>query len=196
MRLCLLLALNNRPLSYSFALNKRPLSYLRLSDEALLRQCRVDYRRDSGPGGQKRNKIESAVRLTHEPTSIVVNAAEDRSQHRNKAVALRRLKTRIAHTVRTTDSWIEEEMPGELRGLLPWVREGPVGRKSDMRPLAEQLLLDALDAHGGAVGDCARFLGGSTGQLSKLLESDDGLFAAANAVRATHGLGPLRRRTK
>ena len=65
--------------------------YLALDDDALLRQCRIDYRRDSGPGGQKRNKVESAVRLTHTTSGVVANAMEDRSQHVNKRRALRRL---------------------------------------------------------------------------------------------------------
>ena len=74
--------------------------YLALDDDALLRQCRVDYRRDSGPGGQKRNKVESAVRLTHTASGVVANAMEDRSQHVNKRRALNRLRTNIAHSVR------------------------------------------------------------------------------------------------
>lgn len=52
---------------------------------------RIDTYRDSGPGGQHRNKTDSAVRMTHLPTGMVVTAADDRSQHRNRAVALARL---------------------------------------------------------------------------------------------------------
>src|SRR6476659_7350794 len=62
-----------------------------LSDEQLLAQCEVDTYRASGPGGQKRNKTSSAVRLRHPPTGIIVIAEESRSQHENKARALRRL---------------------------------------------------------------------------------------------------------
>ena len=49
-----------------------------------------------GPGGQHRNKTESAVRLTHPPTGVTVTATERRSQHENREVALERLRERIA----------------------------------------------------------------------------------------------------
>src|SRR5579885_2808651 len=62
-----------------------------LSDAQLLAQCEVDTYRASGPGGQKRNKTSSAVRLRHLPTGLIVIAEESRSQHENKAKALKRL---------------------------------------------------------------------------------------------------------
>src|SRR3954447_15077013 len=63
-----------------------------LTDAQLLAQCDVDTYRASGPGGQKRNKTSSAVRLRHPPTGLLVIAEESRSQHENKAKALRRLR--------------------------------------------------------------------------------------------------------
>src|SRR5438094_5356395 len=63
-----------------------------LTDAQLLAQCEVDTYRASGPGGQKRNKTSSAVRLRHRPTRLIVIAEESRSQHENKAKALRRLR--------------------------------------------------------------------------------------------------------
>src|SRR5262249_13911341 len=63
-----------------------------LDDVQLLRQCDVDTYRASGPGGQKRNKTSSAVRLRHLPSGLIVIAEESRSQHENKAKALRRLR--------------------------------------------------------------------------------------------------------
>ena len=65
------------------------------SDEDLLRECAVDTFRASGPGGQHDNKTESAVRLTHLPSGVVVTCREDRSQHRNKATCLRKLRERV-----------------------------------------------------------------------------------------------------
>ena len=65
------------------------------SDEDLLRECEVDTFRSSGPGGQHVNKTESAVRLRHLPTGVVVTSQEARSQHRNRALCLQKLRERV-----------------------------------------------------------------------------------------------------
>lgn len=59
--------------------------------ERLLRQCDVETYRSSGPGGQKKNKTESSVRVRHRPSGIVRIATESRSQARNRLVALERI---------------------------------------------------------------------------------------------------------
>jgi protein subunit release factor A len=65
------------------------------SDEEVLRECEVDTFRSSGPGGQHVNKTESAVRLKHLPSGVVVTSQQERSQHRNKAICLEKLRARI-----------------------------------------------------------------------------------------------------
>ena len=65
------------------------------SDEELLRECEVDTFRSSGPGGQHVNKTESAVRLRHVPSGVVVTSQEERSQHRNKALCLEKLRAKV-----------------------------------------------------------------------------------------------------
>ncbi len=66
------------------------------SDEDLLRHCEVDTFRASGPGGQHVNKTESAVRISHLPSGIVVTSRQERSQHRNKALCLKKLREKVA----------------------------------------------------------------------------------------------------
>ena len=56
------------------------------------REVRVDCYRASGKGGQNRNKVETAIRLTHVPSGIVVTATEQRTKGQNLAVAWRRLQ--------------------------------------------------------------------------------------------------------
>jgi peptide chain release factor 2 len=65
------------------------------SDEELLGECEVETFRSSGPGGQHVNKTESAVRLRHLPSGLVVTSRQERSQHQNKADCLRKLREKI-----------------------------------------------------------------------------------------------------
>ncbi len=66
-----------------------------LTRPALARQVRMDTFRASGPGGQNLHKTESAVRLTHLPSGVVVLASDTRSQARNREIAFARLAERL-----------------------------------------------------------------------------------------------------
>ena len=66
-----------------------------LSDEALLAQCEVQAHRASGPGGQHRNKAETAVRLVHLPTGVTVEGKDERSRTQNLRIALGRLREKL-----------------------------------------------------------------------------------------------------
>jgi ribosome-associated protein len=62
---------------------------------SLERDCDLEFFIASGPGGQRRNKVETGVRLIHRPSGISVTATERRSQHANREVAFERMATRL-----------------------------------------------------------------------------------------------------
>ena len=66
-----------------------------LDDDALLAQCEVHAFRGSGPGGQHRNKTETAVRLVHLPSGVTAMGADQRSREQNLRAALGRLRQKL-----------------------------------------------------------------------------------------------------
>lgn len=84
-------------------------------DDALLAECRVETFRAGGPGGQHQNKAESAVRLVHEPTGTTVVARDERSQHRNRKLALERLRARLEELNAVAKPRVETEVPASQR---------------------------------------------------------------------------------
>ena len=66
-----------------------------LDDDALLAQCEVQAHRAGGPGGQHRNKAETAIRLVHLPTGVTVEGKDERSRTQNQRIALERLREKL-----------------------------------------------------------------------------------------------------
>lgn len=163
-----------------------------LTDEALLAECEVDTYRASGPGGQKRNKTESAVRLRHRPSGISVIAEESRSQAENRARALRRLRKALALRVRR--AVLDAAVPEAVRLCLGRDGRLRVGQRDARYLSAAAAVLDVLVAAEGSVSGCAGRLGLTTGNLSSFLTADVELLAEANRIRADFGLRPLRTR--
>lgn len=169
-----------------------------LTDAQLLAQCDVDTYRASGPGGQKRNKTSSAVRLRHGPSGLIVIAEESRSQHENKAKALQRLRRAFYLQLRrellpeqlTENALVEHSELSPARS-----RDGRVHLASakDPRfwPLAG-LVLDVLVGCQARVGEAAAALGLSTGNLIDFLQLDDKVWQQANVLRVHFGHPLLR----
>jgi len=167
--------------------------WLDLSEQALLEDCRFDYFRGPGPGGQKRNKSSNSVRLHHLPTGISVIAGESRSQAENKARAVRRLKLQLAAEVRQPIDPRGFEPPPWFAQVTQLGRLAVAHRNEDYARTAA-LVLDLLDARRGSVGDVAKLLGVSTSSVVKFLAAEPQLWAAAYAIRKDAGQAPLQKR--
>ena len=85
------------------------------SDEELLAQCRVETFRAGGPGGQHQNRTESGVRLVHLPTGIRATARDERSQSRNRALALERLRAKLETAARRPEPRKRTRVPASQR---------------------------------------------------------------------------------
>ena len=164
---------------------------LEQSDRQLLADCDVHRYRASGPGGQHRNKVESAVRLRHRSTGLTVVAAESRSQHENRARALRRLRLALA---------LSTEAPLEAADAMPeWLAECvdrrgglQVGKRHERFYHFVRLVVRLLLGTEGRVAPVAGRLGVSTSHLVEFMRSHRKLWARANDLRRRFGHGALK----
>lgn len=169
-------------------------NYLDLDDAALRAQCDVHVYKSSGPGGQHRNKVSSAVRMRHRPTGISAHGDESRSQHDNRRMALRRLRMNIAcghrrpvdpaaevpHVVAECIFTPRGAGGGKLKRMA-------VGRRDRRFWPVAAFLLDLLDVLEGRLADTAAVLGISTGNIAAVLKSERHLLTAAQRIRKAHG---------
>lgn len=174
----------NSPPQSSAELRRR----LDYSDEQLRRECVVDTHRTSGPGGQHRNKTESAVRLRHPPSGLIVTGEERRSQHQNMANALLRLREALAVQCRSP-------LVATIRWPVSVKILGGHLRVSESNPGFYHVVgiaLDALAAFGGKPQDAAAYLGVSTSSYTRFLAKHPKAWEEANRIRAELGLGRLK----
>ncbi len=165
--------------------------WLLAGDGELLADCQEHRHRASGPGGQHRNKTESAIRLIHKPTGITVTATESRSQHENRAKAVQRLREAIAVEVRCRLDMTDLRLPEALAGATADGRV-LIGRHDPRYAVLVAWILDAVAASGGRISDAAKPFGLTGSHAVALLRRGPKRLAAANAVRAKAGLAPLR----
>ena len=119
---------------------------------------RVDTFRSSGAGGQHVNKTESAIRITHLPSGIVVACQKERSQHKNRATAMRRLKSRLYEKIEDEKRAEMDQFYGE-KGEIGWGNQirsyvlQPYQMVKDLRTGVE-----TSDVRGVMDGDINRFI--------------------------------------
>ena len=155
----------------------------------LLESCDIKRTRASGPGGQHRNKVETAIVVTHVPTGIVGQASEKRSQHRNREVAIERLRVNLALELRSEVT--TENSPSPL-----WISRVK-GKKISINPTHENfpaLLTEALDHVVSAefeFAEAAERLNLSTSQLVKFFKLCPIAFEMINRQRSIRDMRKL-----
>ena len=162
----------------------------RLPEPVLMENCLVRRTRHTGPGGQHRNKVETAIEIVHQPTGIVAFAGERRSQEANRQVAVFRLRVLLAIRVRTVTS--PEVVPTEM-----WTRRCRSQRIQCSEnhvdfPAMLAEAMDAIDAKEYDVRRAAAALGCSMTQLIRFIAKDSEAWVAFNAERVSRGLNRLQ----
>ncbi|HOM17369.1 MAG TPA: peptide chain release factor-like protein [Thermoguttaceae bacterium] len=158
--------------------------------EKLLAECQSRRLRRSGPGGQHRNKVETAWWICHAPTGVTAEANERRSQAENRRQALFRLRVNLALEVR-------QPIPAGYQPSPLWQSRCSSGRVS-VNPEHEDfpaLLAEALDvlaASGAEPKLAAETLGCTASQLVKFLKKELRALALVNTWRKAGGLHPLQ----
>jgi hypothetical protein len=159
------------------------------SPEQLMAECDVRRLRRSGPGGQHRNKVETAISLHHLPTGVCAEASERRSQAQNQAQAVFRLRVNLALEVRRPCG--PDYSPSPL-----WQSRCGGGLKVSVShddfptPLAEAL--DVLAACDADPKRAAAVLSCTPSQLIRLLKLDPRALALVNGWRRDRQMHVLR----
>ncbi len=151
---------------------------LTAEDDALLRDCEFIMQKGTGNGGQKINKTSSAVRLRHRPTGIAVSANEERSQSRNRHIALRKLRYEIAVRVHAEPS-------GAGFSLLP--APSPANHARLIQWTAE--LFDRLAASDFDLARTAALCGASVSQLERAMRKYPQVWRSWSESRRKNGGG-------
>jgi hypothetical protein len=159
-----------------------------LSSDDLMSRCELRTTRRSGPGGQHRNKVETAVVVQHRDSGIAAEANEARSQAENRGRALFRLRVKLALAVR------DEPAAGPTR---LWRSRCLRGRLSvnpghDDFPSLLAEALDHLATNQGALSQTAAALGCTSSQLTRFLKLEPAALLLVNRWRQESGQRPLK----
>jgi len=170
-------------------MSQDPIHPAALSPDQLLAQCDLRRQKRSGPGGQHRNKVETAIVLRHRPTGVRAEAGERRSQAENRSRAIFRLRVHLALEVRMP-------RPADARPSPLW-RSRCGGSRIAISASHDDfpaLLAEALDTIAAAddARQAAASLGCTTSQLVKFLKKDPRALALVNRWRHEAGRHPLQ----
>ncbi len=158
--------------------NQSWIDFLYLTDQELMEQCVLDKFRASGPGGQKKNKTDSAVRIRHVSSGLVGLSSESRSQHINRVYALRRLRLKIALTLRSNPPNVRSE----LEKFVQQTKNSSftLNTRNSKYSIIVASLFDELSANNWKVSLTAKKIGVTSSSLNKFLRSNPELWRALN----------------
>ena len=140
-----------------------------LEENEFLKHCVCDFYKARGPGGQKKNKTESAVRLTLKNLPIAATAAEDRKQSINRSKAVKRLKLQIAFECR---------LPAEK-----WQGQLDMNPANKLYPHFCAVLFDHFHENDWQMSTVANKYAISTNKLVKIIGKNDTLWQEVNRQR-------------
>lgn len=162
--------------------------WLALSPVDLLRQCRQARFQGSGPGGQKRNRVYSGVRVTHADSGLSAESVDSRASLRNLETAVARLRLGLALSASYPDRHPDEclaEVP------QPAFRVAASAAHEDY-PRFLLRALHQLAWHKGQVAAAAAALDCTASALTRFFKADKAAWARARGIRAENGLHPLK----
>ncbi|MEL7496156.1 MAG: peptide chain release factor-like protein [Planctomycetota bacterium] len=162
--------------------------------ETLMTQCDVKRTRATGPGGQHRNKVETAIVITHRISGVVGQASESRNQQANLKSATQRLRVNLALAIRDPVSLVDDD---QYEPTERW-RSRLQGRKINVSTSHidfPALLCEALDVVASVqfdVSTAAKYLLTSTSQLIKFLKQEPAALLWLNREREQLGMHRLK----
>lgn len=158
--------------------------------DQLVEQCDVKRTRGSGPGGQHRNKVETAIVVTHRASGVVGQASEKRSQERNRLAAIQRLRVNLALGIRTP--FANATGPSALWNGRLKSKKVVVSVEHEDYPALLAEALDCLHEADFDVAATAKILLTTTSQLVKFFKLEPLVFQWVNQQRRQRELGPLK----
>ena len=158
-----------------------------LSVNELVKDCHVRRQRRSGPGGQHRNKVETAIVITHTPTGIQGAASERRNQAENRKHALFRLRINLALHLRTS-----RNKQSQLWNSRTSNKRITINPQHTEFPAVLAEALDVIVNQGLDMKRAAEILSVSSSQLIKLIKADNLAWQHLNQLRSNAGQHPLK----